>query len=451
MRPSFPPGRALLVGVGAARHAALSLPATARDARAIRDVLVRDSGYDEGRVRLLTDQDAHRDAIVAGLKWIQEQAQAEPEAVALVYFSGHGGYLAAEGSTGANDYYLLPHDADPAGLRATAIRSTLLTKLLLTVTCRHRLLILDCCQHGADDQGLRTSELPESYVGEITRGGWVVLTSSRHSQRSYTDARGGLSLFSRALVEALQRRGSDAAHVTLADIVGYVSREVPRAARQLGVVQEPRVHGEWQDFALGLAGTAPVPAPGFDAASAGRPRWPGTRPPRQPERALVVFAGFEDHLSLNASNLARGFHEAQRDGLGYLEFRIEPGLSPAWLRQELLSARPALLHLAGKSLGGGLEWHGQGVVSWEAVAALIEWRLRCLVLLADDSAAAAPRFAGKAEQVVGVRGSLDSQARLAVVRGFYGALARGATVGEALVETQTARPELLGRLALETF
>src|SRR5690606_4500093 len=86
-----------------------ALPTVARDAAALREVLVHPArcAYPAEQVRLLSGSDATRDGIYAGLSWLKERLAADRSgnATAVVYYSGHGVIDRADG-----DYYFLPYD-----------------------------------------------------------------------------------------------------------------------------------------------------------------------------------------------------------------------------------------------------------------------------------------------------------------------------------------------------
>src|SRR4051794_13380272 len=94
MTQAFPHGYALLVGVGTTAYSPWSLPATVKDVQAVRKVLTDPAlcGYvdDHKHVRLLHDHAASRAAFLDGLAWLHGQAASDPEATAVVYYSGHG-------------------------------------------------------------------------------------------------------------------------------------------------------------------------------------------------------------------------------------------------------------------------------------------------------------------------------------------------------------------------
>ncbi len=101
MAQTFPHGYALLVGVGTAVYPPWSLPVTVKDVQVVRKVLTDPALYgypdDDQHIRLLHDQSATRAAILDGLAWLKAQAAADPEATAVVFFTGHGWLQQASG------------------------------------------------------------------------------------------------------------------------------------------------------------------------------------------------------------------------------------------------------------------------------------------------------------------------------------------------------------------
>src|SRR5436190_9546737 len=152
----FPHGHALLIGVGdipAARW--WSLPETVEDIRAIRAILVDPErcGYpaDEDHLRVLHDERATGAAILEGLGWLSKRTAADPEATAIIYYSGHGVTHGPDGR-----YYLVPHDADPTRVPDSFVAAEQFADALRLVASRRLLVILDCCHA----QAMATAKVP---------------------------------------------------------------------------------------------------------------------------------------------------------------------------------------------------------------------------------------------------------------------------------------------------
>ena len=243
MVQAFPHGYALLVGVGTTAYSPWSLPATVKDLRAVRKVLTDPAlcGYpdDDDHIRLLHDQGATRAAILGGLTWLKDRAAADPEATAVVFYSGHGWLDQSSGR-----YYLIPHEVGPFDVTGSALTAEEFTSALREVKARRLLVVIDGCHA----QGMATSKdtvtsvkLPPGLVeaaategkgllGALKQGeGRVVLTSSRGHQLSWVRPDGSLSVFTHHLLEALQGAGNKPgdAEVRWSDLAGHLGRAVP--------------------------------------------------------------------------------------------------------------------------------------------------------------------------------------------------------------------------------
>lgn len=222
VKPSlFENGYALLVGVGA------DLPVTVKDATGLKDILT-DKGrcaYSEDNVRLLTEKQATRQDILNGLDWLKIQAQDDPQASVIVYFSGHGGYLP--------DYHLLPFGYDHKDLANTAVFGTEFTEKLRAIQSKKLLILLDCCHAGAMAEvktaGFVKSPAPPELKEILTEGsGRIMLASSHADEVSKTGD--PYSVFTQALRQGLAGYGASKqdGYAYIADIATHVGQVVPR-------------------------------------------------------------------------------------------------------------------------------------------------------------------------------------------------------------------------------
>jgi hypothetical protein len=220
MSKLFACGYAVIVGVGA------DLPVTIRDAQAVADLL-RDQAHCALRpehVQLLTGEQARRDTILDALDTLAQQVARDPDASAIVYFSGHG-LLASE-------TYLLPFGYDLSDLNSTAITAMRFTEQLRAIQSRKLLILLDCCHAGAQADvkapALPSVAVPAAVIEELQRGnGRVLIASSRKDELSYTGY--PYSAFTMALLEGLAGYGAfeQDGYARVLDIALYVARMVP--------------------------------------------------------------------------------------------------------------------------------------------------------------------------------------------------------------------------------
>lgn len=217
----FQHGYALLIGVGA------DLPVTVDDATGIQDILIDSNrcAYPEQQVKLLTGETANRQGILDGLDWLQKKVQADTQATAVVYFSGHGGRT-------LSNYFLVPYEYDTGDVVGTAVSGAEFTEKLRGLKVQKLLVLLDCCHAGgmaeAKMPGFIKSPMPPELDGALTSGsGRVVIASSRKNELSYTGA--PYSIFTQALREGLAGLGAAErdGYAYIADIALHIGRIVP--------------------------------------------------------------------------------------------------------------------------------------------------------------------------------------------------------------------------------
>jgi uncharacterized caspase-like protein len=283
MSNTFDHGYALLIGVGDCAYAPWSLPVTVRDVQAVQQVLT-DPDYcaypaQPDHLRLLTAAGATRQAILSGLAWLAQQTANDPQATALIYFSGHG-WL--DETTGRD--YLIPHDVSPGDVTGSALAAETFIAAIRRLSAARLLICMDCC-HAA---GMATAKaplvlpaalaphaLPKTVSTALCVGqGRAVVSACREHQQSWVRPDQTLSLFTHHLVEALQGAGNQPGDrlVYLSNLMNYLGRTVPASARQLcQQEQTPFFETASEDFPIALiqggrsaapAGETPTPPPG---------------------------------------------------------------------------------------------------------------------------------------------------------------------------------------------
>src|SRR4028119_2286347 len=145
MSELFTHGYALLIGVGNTADPSYSLPATVKDAQALKAVLT-DANFcayptPPGHVRLLQKEGARPSAIVEGLDWLQGCADADPDATIVIYYSGHGTFDLA-----SNAYYLVQHDFNRQAIPQTALSAETLSEKLRKLKAKRLWALIASCQ-----------------------------------------------------------------------------------------------------------------------------------------------------------------------------------------------------------------------------------------------------------------------------------------------------------------
>ena len=265
MTETFPHGYVLLIGVDECAYPKWSLPVTVRDVQALAAALTDPHlcGYPPDHIRLLHGAGATKQAILDGLAWLAEQAAADPDATAIVYFSGHGWLEERSGR-----YYLIPHDVVPFDLPGSALTAEEFTAALRKVEAPRLLVFLDCCHPGgmaiakAGTQdavplppGLTPAAAPKGVTEALKQGtGRAVFSSSNGGQASYVRPDGSLSLYTYHLLEALQGAANRPGEtvVRVSHLMNHLGRAVPESARALGVEQTPFFDAATEDFTVAL-------------------------------------------------------------------------------------------------------------------------------------------------------------------------------------------------------
>jgi hypothetical protein len=263
---TFHDAHALIVGIAAYRHLR-PLPAT-HDALDVAGVL-RDRalcGYPDGNVRSLLDGDATRAQILGELDRLAERAT--ERSTVLVYFSGHGGRSAGEGTC-----YLVPVEGradDEQALAATAIAAPELSTRLARIAAARLTVVLDCCRASGIAEprdvvlGELVPELTATGLDVLARGrGRAVLAASRSDGQAYVMQGARNGVFTGHLLDGLRgAAGGIGGVIRVCDLFHYVQQRV--VAEHGG--QRPVFKAELEEnYPLALhrggAGAVAVPPP----------------------------------------------------------------------------------------------------------------------------------------------------------------------------------------------
>jgi energy-coupling factor transporter ATP-binding protein EcfA2 len=169
---------AIVIGINRYGNGIPPLQSAVPDAEAIAQILQDEHHYD---VQLCLDEAA----TLEGLTVLFQQLQPQLDDRLLFYFAGHG--IAIMGDEGPEGY-LIPQDAR-LGEVSTYFRMTEVEAALTPLSCRHCLIILDCCFAGAFrwSSTRKLEVIPEvihkeRYDRFIDSFAWQVITSASHDQ-----------------------------------------------------------------------------------------------------------------------------------------------------------------------------------------------------------------------------------------------------------------------------
>lgn len=177
---------ALLIGIGECVNPEWSLPVTVNDVKAFKEVLVSHCGYIEDNIHLLFNEQATKDGILKGFKWLKQQVENDSEATVIVFYSGHG-FLDKH----TNKYFLVPH------FNTNLLSAETFNQKLQEIQVQKLLVIIDTCHrkwqisndNDNSQEKLRSELLIElnAHENEIST---LALTKEKE-QESYYIATGG--------------------------------------------------------------------------------------------------------------------------------------------------------------------------------------------------------------------------------------------------------------------
>ncbi|MEH2093000.1 nSTAND1 domain-containing NTPase [Nostoc sp.] len=216
---SFKRSLAVVIGINEYHNKIPKLQTARRDAEVLAQILAEEHQYDE--VILITDETECKPTLKNLLTLLEERLPKEIQPTKddrlLFYFAGHG--IARDSDKGPAGC-LVPQDAD-LEKNENLLPMQKLHDCLSALSCRHLLVILDCCFAGTIRWStarlatvIPTVIRKEHYDRFIKSPAWQAITSAAHNQEAsdtiyLRDNRGGVnhSPFAEALFKALRGEG----------------------------------------------------------------------------------------------------------------------------------------------------------------------------------------------------------------------------------------------------
>ncbi len=212
-----------------------------KDANAFNDLLLDNNLVSSKNIFLATD----KHATLTKLRTIlgtELKKKAGQDDLVIIYFAGHGATERDSRSPDGDgiEKYLLPYDADPNNLYATALPMREISHILNRINSDRLIFIADACYSGASGgrtvplQGLR-SNLSDDFLNRIASGkGRVIMTASGPNEVSVEDDELEHGVFTYHLMEAIKGKADydKDGFVTVDEAYKYVSEEVPNATDQ---------------------------------------------------------------------------------------------------------------------------------------------------------------------------------------------------------------------------
>ncbi|MBW1614654.1 MAG: caspase family protein, partial [Deltaproteobacteria bacterium] len=211
------------------------------DARAFYDYLVHSNQIPVENVTLLLNQEANltkvRSILGTHLKSI-----ANKDDMVIIYFAGHGAtekdVMSPDGD--GLEKYLLPYDADPKDLYATALPMGEISRIFNRIRSERLIFIADSCYSGASGgrtisvTGMRAN-ISDAFLDRIAGGkGRIILTASGANEVSSEDEKLQHGVFTYFLLKGLRGKADTDKDgiITVGEAYAYVSKHVPQATGQ---------------------------------------------------------------------------------------------------------------------------------------------------------------------------------------------------------------------------
>ncbi|MBW1672812.1 MAG: caspase family protein [Deltaproteobacteria bacterium] len=211
------------------------------DAKLFYNHLVKYNQIPAENVNLLINQEATLTKLRSMLG-THLKNRAGKEDMVIIFFAGHGAtekdVMSPDGD--GLEKYLLPYDADPKDLYATALPMGEVSRIFSRIRSERLVFIADSCYSGAS--GGRTigitdirANISEAFLERIASGkGRVIITASGANEVSAENDELRHGVFTYYLVEGLRGK-ADADKdglITIDEVYRYVSEHVPRATGQ---------------------------------------------------------------------------------------------------------------------------------------------------------------------------------------------------------------------------
>ncbi len=253
----------LIVAISRFARVNAPLPGVDDEALAFRSLMIGRYGALDADTRVLLNEAATREAILAELQRLLDPDVVDPDDGVIIYLNSHGMDV---GRNRLRTGYLLAYNAardcrtargNPRSFAETCLDMKQdVWGLLRKVPARHTLVFADACFSGhlvrknpAEDGPPAVAEdVLDKFQEEALEG----IVSSRSDQESILDRRSGRSFFTGAVLKRMERRASSGGREVYLtrDLYADVRRDVRIQARDAGVKQEPQ-YGSYEDAGEG--------------------------------------------------------------------------------------------------------------------------------------------------------------------------------------------------------
>ena len=252
---------ALVVGISKFSDPTLNLRYPAKDAQDFYNYLITKGNFAKDHVRLLLNEKATKENILdqLGDSWLPRAAL--PDDLVVIFISSHGSSSDAD-IRGVN--YVVAHNTNPTKLFTTGIPMQHLADTIRERVHSDRVLVvLDTCHAGGASESKGIVRQANADAATIAQGsGQLVICSSDKNQTSWESKQYPNSVFTRSLIEGLQKQGSSS---DVSDVFNFVKDKVQQeVVQERGVLQTPVLESsKWTGKDLVIACQPVRPRPGL--------------------------------------------------------------------------------------------------------------------------------------------------------------------------------------------
>ena len=228
---------AVAVVIGLSKYAHKDVPHVdyaTRDAKLMRQYLLKTLGYSEENIIIALDEEATQATFNRIFEGQLANFVKPGISEVFVYYSGHGAPDLNDASA-----YFVPHDADPNYAAQTGYSVNRFYEQLEKLQAKSVTVVIDACFSGASAGGMLISEASPIFIAvenpaaNLVNGS--ILTSSSGDQISSWYSEVGHGLFTYYFLKGLRGAadGDNDNQVTTTELFGYISENVPYLALRL--------------------------------------------------------------------------------------------------------------------------------------------------------------------------------------------------------------------------
>jgi len=223
-----------------------------RDARLMKEYLIKSMGFQEQNIIMAVDQEATKATFNRIFEGQLQNYIQSAESDVFIYYSGHGAPDVDNASA-----YFVPYDADPNYAAQTGYSLDQFYRQLNGLEARSVTVVVDACFSGASEAGMLIQQASPIFIAvenpaaNLKKG--VVLTSSSGDQISSWYREKGHGLFTYFFLKGIRGEadGDQDSKVTSEEVFGYLMENVPYLARRLfNREQTPQLMGAGMDQVL---------------------------------------------------------------------------------------------------------------------------------------------------------------------------------------------------------